>query len=96
MGTQKAEMVGSKGRGAGAEVAYASFDCNLFFDTEQDVSVGIADPCSVIADAMKDEWVKIVFLYCAKGCSSGLALWEGCCCVEVDVGGVGAGDDVAF
>jgi hypothetical protein len=89
-------MVGGKGCGAGAEIAYASFDCNLFFDTEQDVSAGIADPCSVIADAMKDEWVKIVFLYCAKGCSSGLALWEGYCCVEVDVGGVGAGDDVAF
>ena len=96
MGTKKTEMVGCKGRRAGAEVAYASFDCNLFFDTEQDVNIEIVDPSGVVADAMKDERVKIVFLHCAKGCSSGLALWEGYCCVEVDVRGVGAGDDVAF
>ena len=96
MGTKKTEMVGRKGRRAGAEVAYASFDCNLFFDTEQDVNIEIVDPSSVVADAMKDERVKIVFLHRAKGCSFGLALWEGYCCVEVDVGGVGAGDDVAF
>ena len=70
-------MVGGKGCGAGAEIANARFDCNLFLDAEQDVSIGVADPCRVVADAMKGEWVKIAFLYCAKGCSFSLALWEG-------------------
>ena len=96
LGTKKTEMVSCKGRRAGAEVVYSSFDCNLFFDTEQDVNIEIVDPSSEVADAMEDERVKIVFLHRAKGCSFGLALWEGFCCVEVDVRGVGTGDNVAF
>ena len=90
LGTKKTELVSCKGRRAGAEVVYSSFDCNLFFDTEQDVNIEIVDPSGVVADAMKDERVKIVFLHRAKGCSFGLTLWQGFSCVEVDVRGVGS------
>ena len=75
---------------------YASLDCNLSFDAEQDVKVGIGDPSSEVADAMENERMKIVLLHRAKGCSFGWMRWHGACCVEVDVRGVRSSDNVAF